>query len=272
MGTTNETTNVTTVKDICSVHKRQLCFSKEAILRVDETEAFEQNETFCSFPPLDRVQPADCWEATVRSSPGANPSVRPSCSGALTDLLLHHTGDDLGHSVHREDREGVPPRADPEVPTSLSDGLQELLSNCKQTGVQSTVPTGVPALHRDRVQQSAKDRLRVSMGGGRLRRQEVGRGAQHLPAEQLRHLSRRPEAETGSGSLHRGPAGLRGRAPEDPSEGEPNGAKENLRRWQWAGSRETNQQRGWRWLQVGIKQQRASVHRGSRGFQLGLQC
>merc|ERR1711971_1095682 len=72
MGTTNVTTNVTTVEDIYSVHKRQLCFSKEAILRVDETEASEQNGTFCSFPPLDRVQPSDCWEATVRSSPGAN--------------------------------------------------------------------------------------------------------------------------------------------------------------------------------------------------------
>merc|ERR1712172_160604 len=259
--TTNVTTNVTTVEDIYSV---QLCFSKEAILRVDETEASEENGTFCSFPPLDRVQPAGCWEATVRSSPGANPSVRPGCSGALPDILLHHTGDDLGYPVHREDREGMPPRADPEVPTSLSDGLQELLSNCQQTGVQSTVPTGVPTLHGDRVQQSAKDGLRVSMGGGRLRWQEVGRGAQHLPAEQLRHLP--------AGALHRGPAGLRGRAPEDPSEGEPNGAKENLRRWQWAGSRETNQQRGWRWLQVGIKQQRACVHRGSRGFQLGLQC
>ena len=91
--TTNVTTNVTTVEDIYSVHKRQLCFSKEAILRVDETEASEQNGTFCSFPPLDRVEPAGCWEATVRSSPGSNPSVRPSCSGALPDLLLHHTGD-----------------------------------------------------------------------------------------------------------------------------------------------------------------------------------
>jgi len=55
MGTTNVTTNVTTVKDIYSVHKRQLCFSKEAISRVDETEASEENGTFCSFPPLDRV-------------------------------------------------------------------------------------------------------------------------------------------------------------------------------------------------------------------------
>merc|ERR1711971_1249063 len=81
MGTTNVTTNVTTDEDIYSVHKRQLCFSKEAILRVDETEASEENGTFCSFPPLDRVQPAGCWEATVRSSPGSNPSVRPSCSG-----------------------------------------------------------------------------------------------------------------------------------------------------------------------------------------------
>merc|ERR1719222_1387501 len=53
-----------------------------------------------------------------------------------------------------------------------------------------------------------------------------------------------------AGALHRGPAGLRGRAPEDPSEGEPDGAKENLRRWQWAGSRKADQQRGWRWLQV----------------------
>jgi len=53
--TTNVTTNVTTVEDISSVHKRQLCFSKEAISRVDETEAFKENGTFCSFPPLDRV-------------------------------------------------------------------------------------------------------------------------------------------------------------------------------------------------------------------------
>merc|ERR1712210_349818 len=153
MGTTNNvTTNVTTVEDIYSVHKRQLCFSKEAILRVDETEASEENGTFCSFPPLDHVQPADCWEATVRSSPGANPSVRPSCSGALTDILLHHTGDDLGHPVYREDREGMPPGADPEVPASLSDNLQKLLSNCQQTGVQPTVQARVAALHRDRVQ------------------------------------------------------------------------------------------------------------------------
>merc|ERR1712001_816872 len=137
--TTNVTTNVTTVEDIYSVHKRQLCFSKEAILRVDETEASEENGTFCSFPPLDRVQPAGCWEATVRSSPGSNPSFRPGCSGALTDLLLHHTGDDLGHPVHREDREGMPPSARATVP------------NCQQTGVQPTVPTGVPTLHRDRV-------------------------------------------------------------------------------------------------------------------------
>merc|ERR1712130_814531 len=36
--------------------------------------------------------------------------------------------------------------------------------------------SGTP-LHRDRVQQSAKDRLRVSVGGRRLRGQEVGRGA-----------------------------------------------------------------------------------------------
>merc|ERR1712183_694380 len=112
MGTTNVTTNVTTVEDIYSVHKRQLCFSKEAILRVDETEASEQNGTFCKFPPVDSVQPADCWEATVRRSTSANPSVGPSCSGPLPGFLLHHTGDDLGHPVYREDREGVPPRAD----------------------------------------------------------------------------------------------------------------------------------------------------------------
>ena len=37
---------------------------------------------------------------------------------------------DLGHAVHREDRAGVSPRADSEVQTSLSDRLQELLSDC----------------------------------------------------------------------------------------------------------------------------------------------
>merc|ERR1712008_448719 len=77
----------------------------------------------------------------------ANPSVGSSCSGALPDFLLHHTGDDLGHPVYREDREGVPPRANPEVPTSMPDSLQELLPNCQQAGVQPTVPTGVPTLH-----------------------------------------------------------------------------------------------------------------------------
>ena len=37
---------------------------------------------------------------------------------------------DLGHTVHREDRAGVSPSADSEVQTSLSDCLQELLSDC----------------------------------------------------------------------------------------------------------------------------------------------
>merc|ERR1712038_2110855 len=128
-------------------------FSKEDIQRVDKTEASEQNGTFCQFPPPDSVQqPADCWEAAVRSGASSNPRVRPRCAGPQPDLLLHHTGDDLGHPVYREDREGMPPGADPEVPPSLSDGLQELLSNCQQTGVQPTVQTGVAALHRDRVQ------------------------------------------------------------------------------------------------------------------------
>ena len=59
-------------------------------MRVDEKD---QNGTFPKFPPLDSVQPADPWEAAVRRSPGANSSLRPGCSGALPDLLLHHTGD-----------------------------------------------------------------------------------------------------------------------------------------------------------------------------------
>merc|ERR1711934_232846 len=125
--------------------KRQLCFSKE--------EGSEQNGTFCEFPPHDSVQqPADCWEAAVRSGASSNPRVRPRCAGPQPNLMLHHTGDDLGHPVYREDREGMPPGADPEVPASLSDGLQELLSNCQQTGVQPTVQARVAALHRDRVQ------------------------------------------------------------------------------------------------------------------------
>merc|ERR1712112_76021 len=179
MGTSPE---LSTDKDVYFVLKRKLCFSKEAILRVDEKD---QNGTFPNFPPLDSVQPADPWEAAVRSSPGANSSLRPGCSGALPDLLLYHTGDDMGHPVHREDREAVSRRANPTIPTSMSDGLQEHLSNCQQTGVQPTVQTGVTTLYRDRVQQSAKDRLRVSLGGRRLRGQEVGRGTQHLSAKQL---------------------------------------------------------------------------------------
>merc|ERR1711936_888962 len=151
------------VKDICSVPKGSVVSPKK---RVDKTEGSEQNGTFCEFPPLDSVQPAACWEAAVRSGASSNPRVRPRCAGPQPDLMLHHTGDDLGHPVYREDREGMPPGADPEVPPSLSDGLQ------------------------------------VSVGGGRVRGQEVGGGSQHLPAEQLRHLSRRSEAETGSGSLH----------------------------------------------------------------------
>ena len=37
---------------------------------------------------------------------------------------------DLGHAVHRKNRAGVSPRADSEVQTSLSDSLQEFLSDC----------------------------------------------------------------------------------------------------------------------------------------------
>merc|ERR1712168_1184771 len=154
MGTTNVTSSPVPLSLLLlsktSVPCQKAAFSPKK--RVDETEGSEQNGTFCEFPPPDSVQPADCWEAAVRSGASSNPRVRPRCAGPQPDLLLHHTGDDLGHPVYREDREGMPPGADPEVPPSMSDGLQELLSNCQQTGVQTTVQTGVAALHRDRVQ------------------------------------------------------------------------------------------------------------------------
>merc|ERR1711936_863591 len=182
------TTNETTSPDTYQLTKTSIPFLFLQRIYFEgcrEGEASEQNGTFPNFLPLDSVEPTVPWEAAVRRSTRANTSLRPSCSGALPDFLLHHTGDDLGHPVHREDREAVSPRANPTIPTSMSDGLQELLSNCQQTGVQPTVQTGVTTLHRDRVQQSAKDRLRVSVGGRRLRGQEVGRGAQHMPAKQL---------------------------------------------------------------------------------------
>merc|ERR1711963_175196 len=71
-------------------------FSKEANF---EGSREEQNDTFANTPPLDSVQPADPWEAAVRSSPGANPGLRTGRSGALPDFLFHHTGDDMGHPV-----------------------------------------------------------------------------------------------------------------------------------------------------------------------------
>merc|ERR1712198_580054 len=155
MGTT---TNVTSLLSptISALTLKGALFLKRN-LRIEEKEAAGQYGKICKFSPLDSEQSAYSWETTVRSSSGANPSGRPSCSGSLTDFLHHHTGDDLGHSVHREDRERMSSRADPEVPTSVPDRLQELLSNCQQTGMQPTVPTGVPTLHGDRVQQSAKD-------------------------------------------------------------------------------------------------------------------
>merc|ERR1711936_1384588 len=62
----------------------------------------DKNGKSWNFSPLDSEQrPAGSWEAAVRScSARTNPSVRTSCSGSLPDLLLHHTGDDLGHAVY----------------------------------------------------------------------------------------------------------------------------------------------------------------------------
>merc|ERR1712198_631551 len=154
MGTTTNVTSLLSPTISALTLKGALFLNRK--LRIEEEEAGQYGK-ICNFSPLDSEQSAYSWETTVRSSSGANPSGRPSCSGSLPDFLHHHTRDDLGHSVHREDRERMSPRADPKVPPSVPDSLQELLSNCQQTGMQPTVPTGVPTLHGDRVQQSAKD-------------------------------------------------------------------------------------------------------------------
>merc|ERR1711951_228380 len=154
MGTTTNVTSLLSPLISSPALKGALFFNRN--LRIGEKEA-GQNGKICNFSPLDSEQSAYSGETTVRSSSSANPSGRPSCSGSLPDFLHHHTRDDLGHPVYREDRKRMSPRAGPEVPTSMPDSLQELLSNGQQTGLQPTVPTGVPTLHRDRVQQSAKD-------------------------------------------------------------------------------------------------------------------
>merc|ERR1711936_648946 len=142
------------------------------LLRVNKEASFLQrttlivdaeNESFGHFSPLDSVSD-DSREAAVRSGSGSNPRRCSTDQPGPSDLLHHDTGDDLGHPVHWEDGEGVPPGADTAVQTILPDSLQELLSNRQQTGVQPTVSAGVPTLHRDRVRQPAKDRLRVSLG------------------------------------------------------------------------------------------------------------
>merc|ERR1711936_1197718 len=90
------TTNETTSPDTYQLTKTSIPFLFLQRIYFEgcrEGEASDQNGTFPKFPPLDSVQPADPWETAVRRSTRANTSLRPSCSGALPDFLLHHTGD-----------------------------------------------------------------------------------------------------------------------------------------------------------------------------------
>jgi len=73
-----------------------------------------------------------------------------------------------------------------------------------------------------------------------------------------------------TGALHRVTAGLRRRPPEDPSESEPDSAKEDVRRrWKQCSlsSFEADWWQQWWRIQVGLNEQRAGVHGSSRQLQ-----
>merc|ERR1712038_194493 len=73
-----------------------------------------------------------------------------------------------------------------------------------------------------------------------------------------------------TGALHRVTAGLRRRPPKDPSKSEPDSAKEDVRRrWKQRSlsSFEADWWQQWRRIQVGLDEQRASVHGSSRQLQ-----
>merc|ERR1712198_763203 len=120
MGTTTNVTSLLSPLISTPALKGALFLNRN--LRVEEKEAGQYGK-ICNFSPLDSEQSAYSRETTVRSSSGANSSGRPGCSGSLPDFLHHHTRDDLGHSVQREDRERMSSRADSEVPTSMPDSL-----------------------------------------------------------------------------------------------------------------------------------------------------
>merc|ERR1712198_392269 len=102
MGTTTNVTSLLSPLISTPALKGALFLNRN--LRVEEKEAGQYGK-ICNFSPLDSEQSAYSWETTVRSSSGANSSGRPGCSGSLPDFLHHHTRDDLGHSVHREEKE-----------------------------------------------------------------------------------------------------------------------------------------------------------------------
>merc|ERR1712130_126964 len=159
MGTTNVTSLLSPT--ISALTLKGALFLKRN-LRIEEKEAGQYGK-ICNFSPLDSEQSAYSWETTVRSSSGANSSDRPGCSGSLPDFLHHHTRDDLGHSIHRENRERMSSRADPKVPTSMPDSLQELLSN--RYAANSTDRS--PNLTR-RQSAAVSKRLTASLDGKRM--------------------------------------------------------------------------------------------------------
>ena len=133
-------------KDIFSVPTRKLRFSKEQLWLL--TQKMRVLATFLLLTVCPMILGKPQYGAAPVQTPVAAPQINqaPQISCITTQETVRHlfiwisrlywilNFVDLGHPVHWEDGEGVPPGADTAVQTILPDSLQELLSNRQQTG------------------------------------------------------------------------------------------------------------------------------------------
>ena len=133
-------------KDISSVPTRKFRFSKDELWLLRQKMRGFATFLLSTVCPLILGKPQ--YGAAPVQTPVAAPQINqaPQISCITTQETVRHlfiwisrlywilNFVDLGHPVHWEDGEGVPPGADTAVQTILPDSLQELLSNRQQTG------------------------------------------------------------------------------------------------------------------------------------------